>query len=140
MVLVLLALLIPVNVLGIWSGMKQSALIDKAIRGEITQAEGDANDNLVNSVAILQLVLRLVAYVAFCFWIYRRHQNLQLFRVQGLKSTPGAAVGWYFVPFMNWVRPYQITAEIWWVPVTRQSATRCAGAQRCIALTGSLVG
>jgi hypothetical protein len=32
---------------------------------------------------------------------------------RGMEFTPGWAVGWYFIPFMNLVKPYQAVQEIY---------------------------
>jgi len=32
-----------------------------------------------------------------------------------LRFTPGWCVGWFFVPFLNFFRPYQVMKEIWQV-------------------------
>ena len=34
-------------------------------------------------------------------------------RVIGLRFTPGWAVGWWFVPFANLVKPFQAMRELW---------------------------
>ncbi len=51
--------------------------------------------------------------VAFGFWIHRSYANLGTLGVGPLRFSPGWAVGSYFVPIMNWFRPYQVMAEIW---------------------------
>jgi Domain of unknown function (DUF4328) len=46
-------------------------------------------------------------------WIHRAYSNLYLFGAQGLRYSPGWAVGGWFVPFLNLVRPVQVMQEIW---------------------------
>jgi hypothetical protein len=45
-------------------------------------------------------------------WIYRASANAHLFS-DGMTISPGWAVGWYFIPFANLVKPYQAMKESW---------------------------
>jgi hypothetical protein len=60
----------------------------------------------------LFLVVSLTA-VSFLAWIYRAHKNLRALGATDLKYSPGWAIGWFFIPFLNLVRPYQVVSEIW---------------------------
>jgi hypothetical protein len=46
-------------------------------------------------------------------WMHRSFSNLTAFGATGLKYTPGWAVGGWFVPFLNLVRPKQVMNELW---------------------------
>ena len=63
-------------------------------------------------VAIAMLVMMIVCIVVVGMWIYRASANAHVLSDE-MTITPGWAVGWYFVPFMNLVRPYQAMREIW---------------------------
>ena len=63
-------------------------------------------------VAIAMLVMMIVCIVVVGMWIYRASANAHALSDE-MTITPGWAVGWYFVPFMNLVRPYQAMREIW---------------------------
>ncbi len=54
----------------------------------------------------------LVSALAFSFWFYRVAKNAQSFKGP-LSSSPGMAVGCWFIPIYNLWRPYQVTTEIW---------------------------
>ncbi|MBO9698356.1 MAG: DUF4328 domain-containing protein [Sphingopyxis sp.] len=64
-------------------------------------------------VGLADLSLALITSVIFCMWIYRAAANLRSARVPGLAFTPGWAVGWNFVPFANFFKPYQAMSQIW---------------------------
>jgi len=51
--------------------------------------------------------------IGFCMWTHRAARNLPALGARGLKYTPGWAVGWFFIPFANFVMPYFVAAEIW---------------------------
>lgn len=64
-------------------------------------------------VAAADILLELATSVIFCMWIYRAAANVRAAGVPGLTFTPAWAVGWHFVPFANFVRPYQAMRQIW---------------------------
>jgi hypothetical protein len=55
----------------------------------------------------------LVAVVVFLIWFYSAYANLRALGVWGLHYSPGWAVAYWFIPFLNLVRPIQIAQEIW---------------------------
>ncbi|HKP70301.1 MAG TPA: DUF4328 domain-containing protein, partial [Pyrinomonadaceae bacterium] len=58
--------------------------------------------------------LHLVVIVGFLIWLYRAHANLDALGARNLEFTPGWAVGWWFIPFANLVKPYQAVREVWY--------------------------
>lgn len=68
-----------------------------------------------------QAVLPGVAYlpatigvqVLYLIWVYGAHTQLKKLNAVNLRFSNGWAVGYHFVPFWNFVRPYQIVREIW---------------------------
>lgn len=50
----------------------------------------------------------------FLGWSHRVHRNLQRsLAVVGLDITPGWSVGWWFVPFANFVKPKHAMNQAW---------------------------
>lgn len=68
---------------------------------------------LVGGSAILQLFVYIATVVVFLMWIFRAYRNLPALGARELTFTPGWAVGWWFVPLANLVRPFEVTKEIW---------------------------
>jgi hypothetical protein len=71
-----------------------------------------------NAIAMLQIsALTTAIFVAcavfLCLWIYRANVNARGFGAQGLRFTPGWAVGWFFIPFANLAMPFMVMTEIW---------------------------
>ncbi|SEN36678.1 DUF4328 domain-containing protein [Lihuaxuella thermophila] len=75
---------------------------------ETLMAEG-----LTGITGILFIPVYLATIVVFCIWIHRIYKNLPLLGAKNLRMTPGWAVGWYFVPFANLVKPYQGMKDAW---------------------------
>lgn len=59
-----------------------------------------------------QLVLRLIASVAWSVWSYRIAVNLRAAEFSGLTTSPGWVVGWWFVPFANLFKPFLVHREL----------------------------
>jgi hypothetical protein len=72
----------------------------------------EAEENL-NTASIFNVLAAIAVAVAFLIWIYRASRNLQPLGALGQRFSPRWAVGWWFVPIMFFVRPYQVMAEIW---------------------------
>lgn len=82
-------------------------------QGGFTEEEGQTNDLRQAAVGITELGAYIVTAIVFLKWIYRASLNVHGFGARGLAFTPGWAIGWYFVPFLNLVRPFQAMKEIW---------------------------
>jgi hypothetical protein len=79
----------------------------------VDEQEVEASDLLVGVVGGAQGLLYLGTAVAFCCWIYKAHDNLRRLGARNLTYSPGWAVGGFFVPFLNLIRPVQVMQEIW---------------------------
>jgi hypothetical protein len=79
------------------------------------QAEVDAGAPFFEtSVAALGFVftaIYVVALVFWCMWVHRTYRNLPALGAEGLKYSPGWAVGYYFIPVFNLFRPFQVMRE-----------------------------
>lgn len=63
-------------------------------------------------VALVSLVTVLASIILVGRWIYRTNANAHSFS-DAVSITPGWAVGWFFVPFANLVKPYEGVKETW---------------------------
>ena len=55
----------------------------------------------------------IASVILVAMWIHRAHANLHHVGIEGLEFTPGWAVGWYFIPFANLIKPFQAMRELW---------------------------
>jgi hypothetical protein len=99
------------EVLSILSGIAQMSLLNRPF----TPDEGTANDARQGFIGIGYMIVFIVTGVGFLKWIHRANLNCRGFGAENMTFTPGWAVGWYFIPIMNLVRPYQAMKEIWQV-------------------------
>ncbi len=54
-----------------------------------------------------------LAAALFAAWFFRAYRNLARGGIQDLRFGTGWAIGGWFVPFFNWVRPKGIANDIW---------------------------
>ena len=99
-----------VIVLSLLSDLMQMNLLSA---GHFSQAQAESNDTRQKIIGVLYLVAFLITAVAFLKWIYRANSNCHGFGVQGMKFTPGWSIGYYFIPILNFFKPYQAMREIW---------------------------
>jgi hypothetical protein len=88
--------------------------------GVISHEAAEANDARQGLIAMVYLGVFVATVITFGMWVYRANINSRGFGAKNMEFTPGWAVGWYFVPFLNLVRPYQAMKEIWNVSVDPQ--------------------
>lgn len=60
-----------------------------------------------------QVLVYLLAAVAFCGWAYRVSSNLHFFGLEDLQFAPAATIYWWLVPIANWFMPMQVMSELW---------------------------
>lgn len=58
------------------------------------------------------MLVFLVTAIPFLKWQYRANVNCRGFGAE-LTYSPGWTVGYYFIPIICWIRPYQVMSQIW---------------------------
>ena len=95
------------------------ALIDDVVEfvqvqvGQMSPDQVATNDPIQGIIGLLQSGLGIVTGITFLKWIYRAYKNIQGFGAEGLRFSPGWAVGYYFIPILCLIRPVQVMGEIW---------------------------
>jgi hypothetical protein len=107
-------LVILVDVIAAVIDIQRIDLLGRVISGDsYTLEEVDASDNAFATVGTFQVIAFIGTAVVFLIWIYRVSKNLKPLGSQNQKYSPGWAIGWFFIPFANWVLPFLVTKEIW---------------------------
>jgi hypothetical protein len=92
----------------------QYGLVEDALRGiQPNHAQAMLYDSLESGIGVLDIVLYLATAVLFCVWAYRAYKNLPRLGIRGLKHSPGWAVGYLFIPILNWFKPCVVFLEMW---------------------------
>ncbi len=61
----------------------------------------------------LRALIALTSNILFMIWLYRAHKNLAALNVGPLRYKSHWAITGYFVPFLNFYRPFQVVREVW---------------------------
>ncbi|MGI8461392.1 MAG: DUF4328 domain-containing protein [Solirubrobacterales bacterium] len=88
------------------------------VLGEFGNGEASASD--VEDVQIALGALSIFGFIFACLaagffiaWMYRAYRNLERMSVAGMRYESGWAIGAWFIPFFNLLRPKQIIDDIW---------------------------
>lgn len=77
----------------------------------------EMGEKLPELLYILLILLHALIFaatgVAFLMWIHRAYRNLPALGAMGMDTTPGWAVGYFFIPIVNFFMPYRTVKEIW---------------------------
>ncbi|HLS30255.1 MAG TPA: DUF4328 domain-containing protein [Flavobacteriaceae bacterium] len=82
------------------------------IGGYISQEAVDANDLRIRIIGIVYLIVYIISAITFIRWFRRAYYNLHL-KLNYLDHKEGWAAGSWFVPIINFYRPYQIMKEMY---------------------------
>lgn len=84
---------------------------------DFTEMPGGSLQMAVGLIALgvggFSFLAYLATIVVFLIWMHRSYVNLKPLGTTHTEYSPGWAVGSWFVPFVNLVRPYSIIKEIW---------------------------
>ena len=105
-------LLIPIQLIAIGLSKVEIDVVDRARIGDVTREEVETLDQRQSMLSLVELGLFVVAGVFFLRWFYRAYKNLDVLGAERKHSTRSAVVYW-FVPFLNLVRPKQMADEMW---------------------------
>ncbi len=83
------------------------------------------------------LVLMVVTAVFFITWLYLEYRRVR--RYAPTRFDAGWAIGGWFVPFLNWFRPYQVVEDVWGATAGRTRSRALVGAWWGCYLASGLV-
>ena len=66
----------------------------------------------IGLIGILNAVISVAGGIFFLWWFYRAYKNLKTLGI-ALKSTPRKVIVNFFIPIINFWRPYFAAMEIW---------------------------
>jgi hypothetical protein len=114
LVITFLALGAAVNVISlIVNAMLASTLGGKDDPNSIYEFGESLTEILSVFVALMHFFIFVVTVVLFLMWLHRAYRNLPALGARPLDTTPGWAVGYFFIPFANLVKPFHVVREIW---------------------------
>jgi hypothetical protein len=109
----LLGVILLIDVAEGVGSVMQIDVLGRIARGAVlAPGEADANDARMQLIAGARLLVFVLAGVAFIRWFRRAYANLQSFGVP-LKNPESDALWSFFIPLLNFIRPYDIMRQIW---------------------------
>jgi hypothetical protein len=81
--------------------------------GGFDLADAQARDNEVQHAAIVVGIVNLVTAVLFITWLFRLVTDVDRRRPGTLRHRTGWAIGGWFIPLFNLVRPKQVVDDAW---------------------------
>jgi hypothetical protein len=100
---------------GVTADLHRAGVIHRVLAdpGSVTRAELVQADDRYRFAARLALVMILVTATVFITWQYRTVRRLAPLRPIAFRHGPGWAIGGWFVPVLNLVRPKQMIDDAW---------------------------
>jgi len=121
---VLLAILV-VDVVAVWSSQMEHSLLGRIDAGEfVSDDELTWSDNRQVVIGYTQFGLLLLCAIKFLAWFVQAYRDAEALGANGLRFSSRWAIGAWFVPFLNLVRPKQIANDIWRASSPHVSLTR----------------
>jgi hypothetical protein len=117
--MILLGICVFVNLLGIgpqlllYEFAGRVKIVEVGMKFDAFAQEEETIDQMIMLSGLVELLVLLPTAVLFCCWIYRANANLRILEARRRRFSPGWAVGYFFIPFINLVRPCQVAQEIW---------------------------
>ncbi len=132
-VVTFLALLLLVDVGSVISSLFQIELLERMQLGDYTMQEADANDFRQMLIGVVWFLGFVTTAIVFIVWTHRAYKNVDA--LGGNRSMgPGWAIGAWFAPILNLIRPYQIVRESYTAAVLRDDPVATVNAP--VWLTG----
>ena len=89
-------------------------VIDRLSAGEtVPGPELDANQMRLGWLAFASVVVNIACIVLFIRWLHLAYRNVDPIAPGYRRFETGWAIGGWFVPFLNLVRPMQVVTDVW---------------------------
>ena len=111
---VLFAAFIFASVLAMGADIYQYATLEQVDRGEfVSTTDRDAATAIFGGMKVLQYLAVMGIAGVFIWWVRRATCNVRALGAEKPEFSPGWSVGWWFIPFANWVQPVRVISQAW---------------------------
>lgn len=110
--LIIYALVSGASILSYYIELK---LLNSATTTAISYQTLESNQLRQALVAIGQLVMLIIVAIPFGMFLAQANRNVRALGAKdlNLEYTPGWMVGWFFIPFANFWKPYDAIKQVW---------------------------
>ncbi|CAA9477606.1 MAG: hypothetical protein AVDCRST_MAG30-580 [uncultured Solirubrobacteraceae bacterium] len=114
LVVLLLTITILADAADVLVTLDERALLDRLIAGvDVPGPELERSDDRLAITALVQLASLILTTIVFVIWFRRAYANAPRLAAMEKRYGDGWAIGAWFVPFLNLVRPKKIANDIW---------------------------
>jgi hypothetical protein len=110
---VLLSILAVLYLIAFFMELAYIDVVTSYLNDDGSLAEVEDLDAARAGLGVFTGLLAFPAAGFFIAWFYRAYRNLQRTSVAGLRYEPGWAIGSWFIPIFNWIRPKQMIDDVW---------------------------
>jgi hypothetical protein len=109
-----LALNAILSVVGIDTDLSEHNLVRQLQSGNfVSLSRANSMDHRVHTIGVTEIALYVVTGILFIAWFHQAYKNVARLGVAGMRWSSGWAIGGWFVPILNLVRPKTIINDIW---------------------------
>ena len=101
------------GVLALISDVSGFGVFDAAELGKLTDKQAEEFDNVFGTIGILQTIAFFPTAVAFLAWLSRSVDNVPRLGGGDPEVKPNWSIIWWFIPFANLFKPYQVVADLY---------------------------
>ncbi|TMK80809.1 MAG: DUF4328 domain-containing protein [Actinobacteria bacterium] len=101
-----------VDVVGLFLLIARIDALRQVELGERSLASVADDSNRLRAVGVVGGLVTLAILIVWLVWQHRSHANLRALGAGNLRFTPGWVVGWWFIPFADFVFPYLTMREL----------------------------
>jgi Domain of unknown function (DUF4328) len=113
-VTIVFAVVALVYALRVWSGLLELDLLSQLVAGtQVTDAQINANDTRQQLLGVVEGLVLLAGAIVFIGWLHAAYWNVDVVAPSERRFGHGWAIGSWFVPFFNLVRPKSIVNDVW---------------------------
>jgi hypothetical protein len=88
-------------------------VLEQFLEGEVAPSEVEDVQAGIGALYLLSTLIQVVLAGLFIAWFHRAYKNLERTSVAELRYSTGWAIGGWFIPVFNWIRPKQIVNDVW---------------------------
>jgi hypothetical protein len=92
-------------------GIQGIGLMSSAEAGTLAAGDAEAFDSLYAMVGLAQSLMYIASAIAVLRWLSRTVEIIPSLTGRTPRRSPREAIGWWFVPFANYVVPFQIVSD-----------------------------
>ena len=112
--MIALLVLVVVEIAAVVVYVRRVGLASRMLGADrVADSELTSSDSVMQLTGVLEVGVMAACAALFLRWLHRVVANGPALGGRELRYTPGWAVGWWFVPVLNLVRPFQVVAEAW---------------------------